>query len=299
MTTYSGTIITPPIYSGASVAVKNLYATLNNYKAYKTARNQTAGLSTDTADDAVISQLLQAASRYVDMGTGKVFYPFIQERTFDTPDNRELCLDENLLEVLSITNGDGTTITAGEYYLVPANKYPISSIKIYDSSIYYWTMNPNNSAWEQAVTVNAIWGYHNDYAQNGWIVGGKLSEDLDTSEVDFDVDSTDLFEAGQTIRYGNELSNILTKTVGQITVISRGENGSTAVTHTSGDTIYIWQPMPDLKNHVCEMVKSAYDRRFGESGSNTAIITGAGVVLTPRDVPAMAAEFIMTHRNRL
>ena len=111
---------------------RNAYATLADYKAYVTARGQTT--STDAADDVVIDGLLDSASRFIDDETGRVFYPYVQIRYYDVPDSRELCLDEDLLEVLTLVNGDGTTITTSDYHLVPKNIYPAYAIKINELS---------------------------------------------------------------------------------------------------------------------------------------------------------------------
>jgi hypothetical protein len=106
----------------------NNYATLAEYKSYVTSRGQTA--TTDTTDDAVIESLLESASRYIDDETGRVFYPYVQTRLYDVPDSRELLLDEDLLEVLVLTNGDSTTMPTTEYFYIPKNIFPAYGIKI-------------------------------------------------------------------------------------------------------------------------------------------------------------------------
>lgn len=271
---------------------ENAYATLEDYKNYVTARNQTP--STGDADDDVIEMLLDAASRYIDSETQRTFYPSVQARYFDVPDGRELIVDEDLLEVLSITNG-GASLASTEYNLVPRNYSPAYGIKITDVSAYAWTSNAAGSM-EQAIAVNAIWGYHDKYSQ-AWGDSITTTEALDTSETGIDVSSLTAFSAGKIIRIDNELI-LVTAVTSSLTVV-RGWNGSTAASHDNGASIEIWHPMNGAKLACLEITQAAYHRRFGKSLSNSETITAAGVVLTPRDIPRSAAAFISTFRDRL
>lgn len=276
------------------MTAKNAYATLAEYKAYVTARGQTS--STDTTDDTVIDNLLEQASRYLDDETGRTFYPFIQERFYDVPESRELMLDDDLLETITITNGDDTTMPSTEFYYVPKNLYPAYALKITDISSYQWLSNTQGSM-ENAVGILAIWGYHDRYVRDAWKVGTTTTEALDTSETEFDVTASTLFTAGNIIRYGNEIGIIASTASGKITVVSRGDNGSTAAAHDSGITVYIWQPIRTVNLACLEIAMTAYHRRFGRSQSNNELVTAAGVVLSPRDVPALAQAFINSHKE--
>jgi hypothetical protein len=275
---------------------RNAYSTLADYKAYVTARGQTT--TTDATDDVVIDGLLDSASRFIDDETGRVFYPYVQTRYYDVPDSRELCLDEDLLEVLALVNGDGTTITSSDYFLVPKNIYPAYAIKLNDISSFLWTLS-NLSSMENAISVDAIWAFRQNYSRDGWKVGTTTTEALDLTETEFDVTASTLFSAGQIIRYGNELGIVSSTASGKINVVSRGDNGSTAAAHDSGITVYIWQPEQGAKNAVLEMANSAYNRRFGNSTSGAVTITAAGVVISPRDITATAQAFIEGHKDKI
>jgi hypothetical protein len=277
------------------MTARNAYATLAEYKNYVTARGQTS--STDATDDTVIDGLLETASRYIEDETGRQFYPLIQARLFDVPSSRELYVDDDLLEIITLTNGDSTTMPSTEYYLVPRNYFPAYALKITDISTYTWLTNSAGS-FENAISVLGIWAFRSRYTSEGWKVGTTTAEILDTTETEFDVAASTLFSPGQIIRYGNELGIISSVTSGKINVVSRGDNGSTAAAHDSGITVYIWQPEQGAKNAVLEIANSAYNRRFGNSTSNAVTITAAGVVISPRDIPATAQAFIETHKDR-
>jgi hypothetical protein len=275
----------------------NSYATLAEYKSFVTARGQTS--TTDSTDDSVIEMLLKAASRYIDNQTARRFYPFVQTRYYDVPDAesidpRMLRLDGDLLEVISIVNGDGVTIASTEYTLRPRNETPYIYVRLIDNSTYYWTGDGAGDT-HDVIAITGIWGFHNEY-DLAWLVGSTLAEDLDTSETAVDVTSGTLFAVGDLIRFGNELGYVSAKATNTLTS-TRGENGSTAAAHDTAGNVYIWQFMSELKTAVLETAMQAYKRRFGQSGNNIQTVTAAGVVLTPRDIPAMTIEFIKNFRR--
>lgn len=279
------------------MATINSYATLAEYKAFVTARGQS--ITTDTADDAVIERLLKAASRYLDNATGRFYYPYIQTRYFSLPDEEEedgrsLEMDEDLLEVITLLNGDGTTIPSTEYTLRPRNITPYSYLRLNDSSTYVWTADSSGSTLD-VISITGIWGFHNRYSK-AWLVGSTANEAMDATETGYDVTSGTLFAIGDLIRFDNEfgyVSNVVTNTLTH----TRGENGSTAATHATSINVYIWQYMDEVKTVTLETAMQAYKRRFGQSSTNIETITAAGVVLSPRDIPALAVDFIRTYRK--
>ena len=147
------------------------------------------------------------------------------------------------------------------------------------------------------IAVSGFVGFHGKYLTSGWLAGSTLAEDLDISEVEFDVAASTLFAIGNIIKIGNELCYVSSIASGKVTVTKRGENGSTAAIHLSGANVYIWQIGEEVKSATLEITNNAYKRRFGVSGSMTETITGAGVVLSPRDIPPAAVEFIRSHRQ--
>ena len=277
----------------------NAYATLAEYKAYTTARGQTA--TTDTVDDGVIDQLLKYVSRYFDDQTGRFYFPYVQTRYYDVPtsevvdDLRVLKLDADLLEVISLANGDGTAIPSTEYDLKPRNQSPYSQIRLKDTSTYLWASNGSGNV-HDVIAVTGIWGYHDLYSK-AWLSGSTLAEALDDNEVGLDVTSGTLFAVGNIIKVESELGYVSVVSSNTLTS-TRGENGSTATTHLTALPVYIWQTMESIKTVVLETAMQAYKRRTGQSTNNSATITAAGVVLTPQDIPSMAIDFIKMHRRR-
>lgn len=282
------------------------YASLLDYKNFSRSRGG-AELPADVHDDSVITQLLQAASRYIDSKTGRFFYPYVETVALDVPDSE--CEDAraldviDLLEVISLTNGDGVAVASTEYTLRMSLKgnvrgTPYNYIRLKDNSTTYWATDGAGDS-HDVIDLVYIRGYHNNYSQ-AWGTGSTLSAAISsTSTLSLSVTSTTNFKAGQVIRIDNELFTVSAVATG-LTVEKRGAFGSTAVTHLNGATITIWQPMDEIKQAVCEIVNNSYRRRFGQSQTaNTETVTAAGVVLSPKEIPAMAAEFIGLYRRYL
>ena len=274
----------------------NSYATLQEFKNYWLARG--GENSVDTRDDAVIESLLRTASRYIDSKTGRRFTPYIETRYFDVPseqiDLRSLNMDEDLLEAITVVNGDGVTIPSTEYTLRPRNRTPHLSIRLKDDSTYYWASDGAGDV-HDIIAVTGVWGYHDRYSQ-AWLLGSTAAEAMDATETGYDVTSGLLLEAGDLIRFDNELGYVSSVATNTLT-ITRGENNSTAATHLTSINITIWQPMEEARNAVCEIANTAYRRRFGQSTTNAETVTAAGIVLSPRDIPIMAHEFVSVYRK--
>lgn len=265
----------------------NSYATLADYKAYATARGQTAGA--DATDDGVIQDLLNASSRFIDLQSRRRFYPSIEAHLFDIPDGRDIYLDDDLLEVTTFSNGDSATITD---YILKGRNTPYWCISLRDTANVTWETNTGGSS-EQVISLLGIWGYHDNYSQRAWLQVGTLSAAItDTTTLAFSATTGHSITAGNILKIGSEIYNVVTAATNTITPIVRGDNGSTAATHLINAPIYAWQPMTGAKQSCIEIANSSYQKRFGRNTGESATVTAAGVVLTPRDIPATAQAFI-------
>lgn len=271
----------------------NAYATLLDYKSWFTLRSGSTSL--DAQDDAVIELLLVGASDYIERECGRDFNPRIETRYYSVPtdDPRLLRLDDDLLEVLSVTNGDGTTIPSTEYKLQPINKSPYRGIRLNGTSTYLWESDDSGDI-EDVIAISGVWGCHKQYSQ-AWATGSTLAEELDASETGVDVTSANNFRTGQIIRCQNELCYISSMSGATLTT-TRGENGSTAATHANLTAVTIWQVQTNIKMACLQIVESAYSLRAGQSSIGRVTITAAGVVIRPEEVPPMAQKTIESYR---
>jgi len=117
--------------------------------------------STDVLDDAVIDALITQASRWIDRHTGRTFYARTETRLYDIPDydgGRTLLLDDDLITVTTLTNGDLVVLTTADYFLLPRNVSPKYAIKLKDVSDKIWEVDSDSSA-EGVISVAGTWGY--------------------------------------------------------------------------------------------------------------------------------------------
>ena len=276
------------------MTAKNTYATLAEYKEFSVARGQTA--STETGDDVVIDQLLEQASRYIDSKCARWFYPRIETRYYSTPGVSELSLDADLLEVIELLNGEDTEIESTDYNLLPRNYSPKYSIELTDITSVVWESDSSGGT-EFVIDLTGVFGFHDRYV-DGWTTAGTLGAAMsDTTTASLTMTAAHTVAIGEILRIDNELFIPSAVATNAVTLVARGDNGSTAATHSNGATVEVWQPMEEARNAVMETAMQAYKRRFGQSTSNTSTITGAGVVLTPRDIPALTSEFIAMYRR--
>lgn len=137
------------------MAITNGYTTLANVTARLTALSVTASAT----DDAFIERLVENASRFIDKETHRTFYARTETHYYNTPEDYELfILDDELLTISTLTNGDATVITSGQYKLYPLNTNPKYIIRLLPSAGIAWTFSSAGDV-EAAITVAGTWGY--------------------------------------------------------------------------------------------------------------------------------------------
>ena len=109
-------------------------------------------------DDVFIERLLERCSRELDGDTGWWFYAAQQTRYYDTPRGRCLKLDQPLLAVTTITNGDNSTLEATEYTLYPLNGTSKNEIRLKQTTSASWQSTSGGDT-EGTISVNGRWGY--------------------------------------------------------------------------------------------------------------------------------------------
>lgn len=270
------------------MTLRNCYITRAEYVAW--VHSTTTSL---VVDGPVIDFIIEAASRYCDDKTGRRFYPRVQTRLYDIPDDDTLELMDDLLEITTFTNGDSTVITSANYTLLEANETPYWAVKIKDSSTITWE-TPTSGSSEQVLSVLGVWGFRPDYDTLGWTAGGTLGAAIaDTTTLTATMTAGHTLASGQIWKFGSEIvqGDVSTNT---LTFVKRGDNGSTAATHLNGSTVYYWTPYAPIKQAVYSIVNSVYKGRYGQNMTGIAQITAAGVIVTPQDVPQLAQHILST-----
>lgn len=272
--------------------IRNGYITLDEFKDYGISR-----ASNDIDDDAVIEKIINAVSRYIDDKAARTFYPRVETRYYSVTDDPQLDLDDDLLAVITLTNGDTTVITSTYYNLLPRNAYPKYAIRLKANSGYYWEVD-SNAEGEYVISVDGIWGYHEHYATYAWKSLTTINEGAPLAAADTAITLTSVaglnVEGGQILKIENELIHVRSVS-GLIATVERGGNGSTAAIHADGTAVTLWTPITDIVEACAEIVNSIYKRRTGENVYASTVLTAGGVMVTPRDVPDFARDIIQRY----
>lgn len=210
------------------------------------------GLATaDTADDTRLLAALQAASAQIERAAGRRFCPRKTALQHDFTSSLELLLDDDLLELTSITNGDGSAVNLSDVIPVP-DEAPFSFLRLIGSSAFYWNLSRT-----QAITVTGVWGWHDraaemwrssaDTVQNNPLSSSAISltvADADGADAETE---TPRFQVGHLLKIENEYLRVLgVNTVTNVLTVMRAVNGTSAASHVLNTPIYVYQPPADL-----------------------------------------------------
>lgn len=245
----------------------NCYATLAEFKA----KFFPAGV-TDTADDTSILNVLESISRSIDrLWEGRHYYPRAATRYF-TADSAKLMLADDLLSVTTFkTDSDGdrtyeTTWASTDYDLEPYNALALAPPRPYTRIV----PSPNGTqrfpSTRKGIEVVGSFGFF-DVRRTASVT---LNEALDTTETGVDVSTSggSEFSPGMTILIESEQMHVQSVSTNTLTV-TRGANGTPAVTHNTGTAIQIYE-YPVI-NEVCLLMAGRLHKRkdaiFGVMGA--------------------------------
>lgn len=111
-----------------------------------------------TGDDALLSSCVTRAQAIVDAQFSATFEAETETRyytQYDIENSNVLWLDMPLLTVTTLTNGDGDTISADDYWLLPRNDAPYWYIKLKSGG----TTTAYEFNTDGEVSVAGTWGY--------------------------------------------------------------------------------------------------------------------------------------------
>lgn len=141
------------------MAISNGYATLAEYKIFAKIT------STQATEDSAIESIIEGVSRYIDLKTQRTFYARDETRYFNTPSGRSLMLDDDLLTIDTLTNGDDGTIANTEYHLLPKNEAPYNEIRLTKTTTERWETDSEGDD-EFVISVDGTWGYMTDHTDD-------------------------------------------------------------------------------------------------------------------------------------
>lgn len=219
---------------------------MNGYARASVVLNDVAGMAGQLPAQESIARAIEEESRAADRYCRRTFFGQHGIRyagsEWGRADPRELSvygdLDIASLSAMAVDEDDDgtyeTSLTEGtHYYLEPENRPD-------NEPGWLLRLEPRNtvlSSWplrRRAVKLTGVFGYSYEIEATG----ATLAEDLDTSELVFNVDDANLFDVGDMLAIDSEQFCVTVRGGASITVQERGANGSTAAAHTTGTAIY-------------------------------------------------------------
>jgi hypothetical protein len=275
-------------------------ANYGTYVSFETLKTHIGLASTDTADDDLLRDVCKTASLLFDQWTGRRFYPRIETRYYDIPEETaELVLDDDLLALTTFTTDNGNvTLTDGtHFYKMRWDDYdhtPYDRLVMADDGAY-----PNllwSTSRQRSQVVTGHWGYHDDWS-NAWEDSQDTVENnpltaAGTSITVNDADGADLFgvtprfKVQQLLQIESEYVYVTAKntTTNALTVV-RGVNGTTAAEHAQNTTISIYKPMWEIVETLKLLAKWIYQRRESTNNDEMSSIAVGGSIVVPAVVP--------------
>jgi hypothetical protein len=128
------------------------YVTLSEFKFYIAEMTGGAQTSYSTSEDALLQTFLNEAQADLETKTGRRFESVTATRRFGDESVYEstLLLDDDLISVTTLTNGDGAVIASTDYVLLPRNRTPKHGIRLINSKAWVTTAD---------IQVAGSWGF--------------------------------------------------------------------------------------------------------------------------------------------
>lgn len=201
--------------------------------------------ASDTTEDERLIDALKAASASIERRTRRKIQPYLASILHDVNlrDVSELLLKDDLLELQSLTNGDGNSIALSDVIQIAD-----AVLKLINGAVFTYDETPVS-----ALTVTGLWAYHPDWLI-AWADSGDSVQDASLTAsattitvTDADAGSSPRFQVGQLIRLEDEYLHIIViDTATNILTVKRGVNGTTASTHANATQIDIYQMPADI-----------------------------------------------------
>ena len=188
----------------------------------------------------------------------------------------QLLFSDDLLSLTDV-KCDTTAFDSAEYDLHPLDA-PYAWLNVYT------VPSCTKSISRQNVTVTGVWGYHEDYANAWQDTGLTLGSGLTASATSITID-TATFSHLEYIQIGSEWMHVTNIDASAITV-ERGVLGSTAATHDSGDSVYRYRIMDNVRNTAINAVIYAFNtkqRVYPVVTNNGDTVIGSVQVNNPAD----------------
>ena len=243
--------------------IREVSETINNV----CSRHFSPHIETQTYDSYALSAWNMGNQYYSGGRAGDVF----QSRTGGYAYGRILRVDnDDLLEITTLTNGDGSVVAPTNFLLYPNNVWPKSEIRLKQSGGIAWLPDSLGN-YEQVISISGIFGYHNDYLR-AWGGCGTVTDaaGINAAVTTYTASAGAGIKAGMLLKIDTEFLYARAVSGTSIT-IDRGVNGSTAAAHLLGAPVSYWKAIFTVSK-VCRMAAaSLWNLRANPEGKQVSI----------------------------
>lgn len=297
---------------------------MTSYCTLQKARKQ---LDTDTTGDEALDQdpilfdyVLDAAAA-IDNFTGRWFSPQYRTLGFNGETgtfNPILMLhDYPLVQLDTLLNGDGSTVSSANYTLLPFGQYPKDIVRLNQG--YYW-LPPSPSVnglcydnfapaayAEDAIRLTGIWVYHRRYFYAWKLTTLTLTNPIDADDTTLTLTGAigTQLDAGSIIKLDNEwmlITGDLTNSTpsgwtGQdIEVVRDYDNyteTSRAAAHIATTPVYVWEVEPIVGRAAAQVAAAFYKQRDNATGDQQIVQGfGSASMIIPQEMPGRAKNLL-------
>ncbi len=243
---------------------------MNTFVTLHRLRQHLGFAATDTSEDSRLLTLLEAATALLERGTQRRFTPrqATIAHSFNLYDSAGLLLQEDLLSLTGLINGDNSSISLTDVVMLAGE------LRLINGAVFVYETTPLN-----AIDVMGIWGYHDDW-HNAWRSSGDTVQNNPLSSAALSLTVTDAdgadgenetprFQVGQLLKIENEYLRVLAvNTTTNVLTVLRGANGTTAASHAQNVAISIYQPPHDAALVCLRLAAWLYREPDNELGQN-------------------------------
>jgi hypothetical protein len=203
-------------------------------------------------DDARLRTVLEVATVIIERLTGRRFVPRLATLThsIDPHHVTELILDDDLMSLSILTNGDDSNIDIADVLLLPDDDSVAGVLRLLNGNAFLWNESPLN-----AVSISGVWGWHDrpsamwrdsgDTVQDAPLTAGATTLTINDSSAADSSGETPRFQSGHLLKIEDEYLRVIGVAASMLTVI-RGVNGSIPTSHAQSTSIDTFQPPPDV-----------------------------------------------------
>lgn len=189
---------------------------------------------TSTTYDTRLKRLIERASAHLERAARRVFIPVTETRAFDVPEDTgdSLHLDRDLLSLAALSDGGGA-LALSDVVLYPLNA--VRKREIAPGPGVSWEAGTTDQA---AISVTGQWGYSTDLDATGATLAAAVTT---TTATTITVSDGSLIETGWCLLIDSE-QLFVTGISGATVTVLRGNNGTTAATHSNAAPVYRYVP---------------------------------------------------------